>query len=213
MGSLEVGFNSAFLLGDIQGLRNARITETGFVVSSETSDEQDLRLDQSGIYQAITPESMHNIVDQNRAFAARASELKEATRYFFRAYIKLEDNQTAYGAIDTFQTSSISISNPLMSKNFNGCSGAATITINISGVVPSPDNSYGIVWSNNGTDRNPTLASGTQKVIFGSSRVRMSRYLISSNIFINMIRRLPHLLCTFKKNRTRSVNDQCKKSL
>ena len=34
IGALEVGFRSAFLLGDIEGLRNAQVIETRFVFSS-----------------------------------------------------------------------------------------------------------------------------------------------------------------------------------
>ena len=167
VGSLEVGFNSSFLLGDVNGLHKAKITETGFVLSSVAHDEQSLRLDESGILLAVTPLTGDDMTNVNRAFAARATDLNEATKYFFRAYIRLETNEAAYGAIDSFQTSSLTISSPSIIKNFDGCSGEATISVNIAGAMLSPDNSYGIVWSENETDRNPNLASGTQKEATG----------------------------------------------
>ncbi|MDH3651412.1 MAG: hypothetical protein OEQ53_17145, partial [Saprospiraceae bacterium] len=55
VGALEIGFNSAFLLGDIEGLKNAQVIETGFVFSSTADNEQNLRLDQEGVDLVTSP--------------------------------------------------------------------------------------------------------------------------------------------------------------
>ncbi|NND33566.1 MAG: hypothetical protein HKN76_13330, partial [Saprospiraceae bacterium] len=54
IGAIEVGSNVAFLLGDIEGLRNAGITESGFVLSSTVSAANQLRLNHPGVLSVIS---------------------------------------------------------------------------------------------------------------------------------------------------------------
>ncbi|NND32144.1 MAG: hypothetical protein HKN76_06085 [Saprospiraceae bacterium] len=160
VGSLEVGFNSAFLLGDIQGLRNGTITETGFLYTPVMGDDQSLQLEQSDVAQVTSPTSVDGSISSDRAFAARVSNLDEATKYFFRAYIRLDGNEVAYGTIDTFVTSSLTISSPAITKDFNDCSGEISLGVNLLGAAPSPDVSFGIVWSDIESNLSPTSSSG-----------------------------------------------------
>ena len=161
VGALEVGFNSAFLLGDIEGLRNTQISETGFVISSMATDEQALRLSQPNVMLAMSPRLEDSIINEDRAFAARADDLNASTTYFFRAFITLEEGVHAYGAIDTFTTSNLTISAPSVIKSSTDCEGSSTITVRITGITPSPRTSFGIVWSDDVNDRSPSLSTST----------------------------------------------------
>ena len=159
VGALEVGFNSAFLLGDIEDLRNARIIETGFIVSESAGNEESLRLNQSGVKLVISP-SPDSVIVEDRAFAARVTDLNTSTRYFFRAYIRLDDNENAYGSIDTFTTSSLIISAPTIRRTFEGCFGTLAVVVSIEGARTAPDQNFGIVWSNNEDDMYASIESG-----------------------------------------------------
>ena len=162
MGALEVGFSSAFLLGDIEGLRNDRITETGFILSAITSDDQSLRLDQSEIETVTSPKQGDSIIIEDRAFAARATDLNASTKYFFRAYARLEGDERAYGSIDTFTTSNIIISAIAIDTNFTGCGDEVMLTLNIEGARSAPGTSFGIVWSSDLSNMYPLLESGNR---------------------------------------------------
>ncbi|MDH3650234.1 MAG: hypothetical protein OEQ53_11155, partial [Saprospiraceae bacterium] len=96
IGTIEVGSNSAFLIGDIEDIRTTNVVETGFVLSSSADEDASLRLGQPNVVQFRSPGL--DTISNDRAFAARAIELNGSTEYFFRAYVRLEgEEQVAYG--------------------------------------------------------------------------------------------------------------------
>ncbi len=162
VGALEVDFSSAFLLGDIEGLRNVGITATGFVLSATVADDENLRLEQSNIDVVASPKQIDSTINEDRAFAARATDLAASTKYFFRAYVELEGDERAYGSIDTFTTSSIIISTPAIDSTFEGCGDEMTITVIIEGARSSPGTSFGVVWSSDESNIYPSFESGNR---------------------------------------------------
>ncbi|MDH3245646.1 MAG: hypothetical protein OEM26_13595 [Saprospiraceae bacterium] len=162
VGALEVGFNSAFLLGDIEGLKNANVIETGFAYSSTADSEQSLQLDQEGVEVVMSPRHQDSIITAERAFAARATGLAAATKYFFRAFITLDGSEIAYGTIDTLTTIDLTLSTPEVERTSEDCVGSVTITVNLSGAVSTPDNSFGIIWSTVEGNFDPLLGLATR---------------------------------------------------
>ncbi|NND32145.1 MAG: fibronectin type III domain-containing protein [Saprospiraceae bacterium] len=160
VGAIEVGSNDAFLLGDIDGLRNTEITETGFVLSSNISEDQRLRLNQSGVVQVASPVQPDTLISQDQAFAARITGLDPNTKYYFRAYAKLQGGESAYGVVDTFTTSNLIISLPSIIKNEAGCPATTTITIETEGFTATGTGIAGVVWSEDENNEIPTLSAG-----------------------------------------------------
>jgi hypothetical protein len=119
VGVIEVGASSAFLIGDIEGLRGGEVTETGFVFSSTARNESTLQLGNQNVQSKV---SLRSDTTSDRAFAVRVTGLEPNTSFSFRAYIKLSGIQEAiYGGIDSFNIGGASLSVPSVSRSNPGC--------------------------------------------------------------------------------------------
>jgi hypothetical protein len=104
--------------------------------------------------------SQDTSISQDQAFAARITNLDPNTKYYFRAYAKLQGDESAYGVIDTFTTSSLKISLPNITRQTDDCSGQVNIILDISGISPSSQGAGGIVWSTNLSNMYASLTTG-----------------------------------------------------
>jgi hypothetical protein len=144
VGVIEVGASSAFLIGDIEGLRGGEILETGFVYSASARDNSALQLEKTGVLSKV---SLRSDTTADRAFAVRITELETATKYFFRSYIKLVQELTPiYGKIDSFATPDLTFEILSVQRQSPGCPTKAVITLDV-GQSQSMDIDAGIVWT------------------------------------------------------------------
>ena len=148
VGSTEVGLSSAFLLGDIEDIREAAIEEAGFLLSTSINDPASLVLNNSN---AIKFESNEEgTITEDRAFAAQAINLESGTSYFFRAYgILVEGEGIVYGEIDSFSTIGFTADFVEVTRNGSGCPSQASLTVqyNVKGFNTS-SLQFGIAWHN-----------------------------------------------------------------
>ncbi len=195
IGAIEVGSNSAFLIGDIEDIRMASITETGFVLSSVAKDDQSLTLENSGVVQVRSP-GLDTISD-DRAFAARATGLNQSTTYTFRAYVKLADEvDVIYGNIEQFSTTEIELKIVSVQKSSESCMSTANIGVEIDGTFLGEQSALDLVYSDNISDllsedisneRIEVNASGSSGQIDISLEIICNR-----NYFVQVTTRLPN---------------------
>ena len=154
VGVIEVGASSAFLIGDIEDLREGNVIETGFVYSTTVQNESNLQLGKDGVQSKI---SLRTDTTADRAFAVRLIGLETNTSYSFRAYIKLEQEITPiYGQIDSFSTPDLTLEILSIQRQSLDCPTKAVITLDI-GQNQSTDMNAGIVWTDSEDNLAPTL--------------------------------------------------------
>ena len=159
IGTIEVGSTSAFLIGDIENIRMSRVIESGFVLSSTNNDDQSLRLDQPNTFSVLSPGL--DTISEDRAFAARISNLEGSTQYYFRAYVKIEgEEQIAYGNIDQFLTVQFSVEIVSINRTSPGCPTSAIIELQVSGIPSISNDELGVVYSSEPGVIFPTLENG-----------------------------------------------------
>ena len=157
--AIEIGASSAFLLGDIDGLRNAKVVESGFIVSSSVNEPSLLTFDLSDVLVFVSPEI--DTITDDRAFAARATGLGGSTDYFFRAYVILDgEEDVAYGNVDQFTTTELSISLESISRRNEGCPTTAVIDVSAFGLGRGSDDQIGLVYSTDQNVVSPDLTNG-----------------------------------------------------
>ncbi len=168
VGAIEVSATSAFLTGDIEGLRAGRVVESGFVYSDRASRDEMLRRGAPNVISQPSP--FRDTITVDRAFAARITDLQQGTPYFFRAYIELEDEpDLAYGQIDSFFTPVLDLPSPTILRQESGCPTTVTVSFQLDGYSPGPGRSTGFVWSNNEEENYPTLQDGVVRQLESSS--------------------------------------------
>lgn len=146
IGVIDVGSNSAFLLGDIENLRGSIVSEVGFLISPEYLEEIEFRINNQNLTKFIPPEKSD--VSENRAFATAATGLNSGQQYYFRAYgVLADEEQPVYGAIDSFTTIGFNIYVQEFTRSGSECPAEASIQlkVDIRG-VPSSEVKFGIVW-------------------------------------------------------------------
>ena len=157
VGAIEVGTNEAFLIGDLENIRENVVIEQGFIISSSISDEQLLKVGAANIL--VSQVFQQDTITSDQAFAAKATGLARSTKYYFRAFAGLEGlEELIYGAIDTFQTTQISLASPLTE-----CISPNRVRLNsnfLSQVSNLNPTELGFVWSN--TNNLPLLAQDNQ---------------------------------------------------
>ena len=159
IGTIEVGSSSAFLIGDIENIRMSRVIESGFVLSASSNTDDALRLDQPDIIFVVSPGL--DTISEDRAFAARVTELNSATNYFFRGYAKIEGEQEViYGNIDEFNTADFSVEILSVTRNSPGCPLSANVELKIGGFSSSSGSEVGIVYSTNPAILFPDVNNG-----------------------------------------------------
>jgi len=159
VGAIEVSASSAFLTGDIEGLRAGKVVGSGFVYSEAASTDEGLRRGAPNVINQLSP--FQDTITVDRAFAARITGLQQSTTYFFRAYIELEDEMDlAYGSIDSFSTRTLELPTPTVIRQDEGCPTSVTVGFQIGGFSPGPGRSAGFVWSNHEQVNYPTMQSG-----------------------------------------------------
>ena len=152
VGAIAVGTNDAFLIGDLENLRDNAVVERGFVISNLVLDENQLQIGEAN---TLTEQAaQRDTVTSDQAFAARVADLTKSTTYYFRAYARLDDlNDPLYGQIDTFTTSDFAVS--IAQTECTGQGGvritSGVLTLSQGSEVPEA----GLVWSNN--NELPTL--------------------------------------------------------
>lgn len=143
VGAIEVGVNEAFLIGDLENLRNNAVIERGFVISSSVSDDQQLKIEMFNTFSQLA--FQQDTITSDQAFAAKVSGLSRSTIYFFRAFAKLNEvEQPIYGSVDSFQTNNITIS--ILGAD---CitQGLVNLTAQVSGLGLTEAAEGGFVWS------------------------------------------------------------------
>jgi hypothetical protein len=159
VGVIEVGASSAFLIGDIEGLRGGEVTETGFVYSSTAKAESNLLLGNNNV---ASKTSVRSDTTADRAFAVRVTGLEPNTSYSFRAYIKISGIQESiYGAVDSFSTGGASLSLLSFSRSNAGCPTTVTIEIQVEQSGPGGETTYGLIWSDSEENDSPTFQNGS----------------------------------------------------
>ncbi|MDH3244666.1 MAG: hypothetical protein OEM26_08635 [Saprospiraceae bacterium] len=168
VGAIEVSATSAFLTGDIEGLRAGRVIESGFVYSDHASNNESLRRGAPNVISQPSP--FRDTITVDRAFAARITGLQQGTVYYFRAYIELEDEtDLAYGQIDSFSTTVVELPIPTIVRQEAGCPTTVSVSFQINGYRPGPDRSTGFIWSNNEGVNYPSLQDGVVRQLESSS--------------------------------------------
>ncbi len=168
VGAIEVSATSAFLTGDIEGLRAGRVVESGFVYSDLASGDETLRRGAPNVISQPSP--FRDTITVDRAFAARITILQQGTPYFFRAYIELEDEpDLAYGQIDSFFTPVLDLPSPTILRQEPGCPTTVNVSFQLDGFSPGPGRSAGFVWSDNEEENYPTLQDGVVRQLESSS--------------------------------------------
>ena len=159
IGAIEVGPSSAFLIGDIENIRESIIVESGFLYSAISSNFAELNLGQDGVLQVISPGM--DTINQDRAFAARATDLTGSTEYAFRAYVKIQnEEQVAYGNIDRFTTGDLSVLINSIRRSSANCPTTAMAEIQIVGSLTREANTVQLVYSTNENNQLPTTEKG-----------------------------------------------------
>ncbi len=146
IGVIDVGSNSAFLLGDIENLRGSTLSEVGFLLSPEYLEEFEFRINNQDLTRFLTPNQSD--ISENRAFATAASGLNSGQKYFFRAYgVLTGEKEPVYGLIDSFTTIGFNVNIQGFTRRGSECPTEASIQlkVDIRGVLPSAVK-FGIVW-------------------------------------------------------------------
>ena len=148
LGISELGTNSVTLVGGIENLRSASLTETGFVLSSINQNTSSLLLEKSNNRIIVNEE---NNSTAEGIFFTHVEDLEPGTHYFFRAYAKILNSEiTSYGNIDSFTTSQLNIQILSLTRSGIGCPTTANIQLQVaaSGIELS-EVEIGVAWQNN----------------------------------------------------------------
>jgi len=146
IGVIDVGSNSAFLLGDIENLRGSTLSEVGFLVSPVYFEDFEFRINNQELTRFLT--ASQSDISENRAFATAASGLNSGQKYFFRAYgVLTGEKEPVYGLIDSFTTIGFNVNIQEFTRRGSECPTEASILlkVDIRGVLPSAVK-FGIVW-------------------------------------------------------------------
>ena len=163
IGAIEVNATGAFLLGDIENIRQSTIEKTGFLLSSSAIDESNFRINNPDLVNYLSAKQSPS--QDNRAFATPVADLESGNTYFFRAYgLLMNLENPIYGAIDSFTTTGFNISIEDINRLGSNCPTQANIRlkVGITGSVPSSVE-FGIVWHQD-LFSDPTL---DDQVIYG----------------------------------------------
>ena len=159
IGAIEVSSNSAFLIGDLENLRDSEVEESGFILSTDVSNTSQLLVDQPGVIHVVTTGIDTSLDD--KAFAARATALNSSTEYIFRAYVKiLGEDQVAYGQPRNFVTKELSVSLNGVERINQGCPVNVSVNIQLTGTLIGDNSKIRIIYSDNPNNREPTIENG-----------------------------------------------------
>jgi hypothetical protein len=159
--ALEVGSTSAFLVGDIEGLRDAIVVECGFVLSSIGNSDSELSRSNQNSLVFLSTDAKPN--EENRAFTARATVLSGATEYFFPSFVKIEgEEKVAYGGVDQFTTTDLSFSIESIRRTSEGCPTTAIVEIMVEGEGTGGNVRIDLVYSDDGLNFKPSVGNGIE---------------------------------------------------
>jgi len=107
VGVTDLGTSEVTLIGNAENLKNAKISESGFVLSRINKDDLSLRIDQS---ENLIEGSSGDVLKDEGVFLSKITGLTSSSTYYYRAYLMIEEEaQPAYGAIDSFSTLQLDI--------------------------------------------------------------------------------------------------------
>ena len=180
VGAIEIGSNSAFLIGDIEDISTSPVVESGFLLAAESFDDQSIRFTNPEVIPQIA--AGVDSIKEDRAFAARITGLSGSTEYGFRAYVRLEgEEEVVYGNIDRFTTAELQVSLESVQRLTEACATTAVVKIRVLGLAPGDEGGIGIVYSNDENNRRPDVGNGIVVLAGESNASGLLEVPISTN--------------------------------